>query len=359
MPKVRMRDVAAHAGVSPRTVSNVVSGYRYVSPAMRARVQKSLDELGYQMDYLARGLKSGRTGFVALVVPNLNEAYHAQLAQAVTRAAADRGLGLLVEATDGDPATERKIMQEGTANIADGVLLHHLGHMQNVGYQPPAGFPLVVIGEPGVGAHLDQVGIDHVSAARMAVEHLIEGGRRRIVMIGAGFGACGQLRYAGYFQALTAAGIEPFRALAPHGMEADLSAGKAESDELFSVHARIPDAIFAYNSAVALGVMRSLGEHGLQVPADTAVIGVDDTPVTPYVNPSLSVVATDMGVLARRALDHLEEQIRSDPGSHVPSSEVIPCHLIVRESTVASPGLGGLSEWSQRVPSEHAKRPPH
>jgi DNA-binding LacI/PurR family transcriptional regulator len=330
--RVRMRDVAAHAGVSPRTVSNVVSGNVNVSPSMRARVQKSLDELGYKMDYLARGLKSGRTGFIALVVPNLNEAYHAQLAQAVTKAAAERGLGVLVEATDADPATELKIMREGTANIADGVLLNHLGHMQNVGYQPPAGFPLVVLGQPGV-AHADQVGVDHVAVARMAVEHLIERGRRRIAMIGAGFGECGQLRYTGYLQTLAAASIQPIPGLRPYGMEADAAAGKAETDDLLSRAAKVPDAIFAYNSAAALGVLRSLTEHGLQVPGDVAVIGVDDTPVARYMNPSLSVIAIDMRALATRALDHLEEQLKAPPGTCAPRYEVIPCHLVAREST--------------------------
>ncbi|MFD1271075.1 LacI family DNA-binding transcriptional regulator [Streptomyces kaempferi] len=87
MARVRMRDVAEHAGVSVRTVSNVVNGYSHVSPDMRAKVQRSLDELGYRMDYLARGLRSGRTGFIALAVPFLAEPYFAELAQAVIRAA--------------------------------------------------------------------------------------------------------------------------------------------------------------------------------------------------------------------------------------------------------------------------------
>jgi DNA-binding LacI/PurR family transcriptional regulator len=333
MPKVRMRDVATHAGVSPRTVSNVVTGNVNVSPALRARVQRSLDQLGYKMDYLARGLKSGRTGFIALVVPNLNETFHAQVADAVTRAAAGRGLGVLVEATDGDPATELKIMRQGTANVADGVLLHHLGHKQNVGYLPPAGFPLVVLGQPGLGAHIDQVGIDDVAAGRTAVEHLTGRGRRRVVMIGAGFGATGALRYAGYRQALATAGIRPIRAFTPWGVEADPPAGKAETDELLMSQAQPPDAIFAYNSAVMLGVLRSLSEHGLAVPGDVAVIGVDDMPIAPYLSPSLSVITIDMETMAARALDHLEEQITAPSGTRAPRQEVVPFRLIVREST--------------------------
>lgn len=337
MPKVRMRDVAAHAGVSPRTVSNVVNGYAHVSPAMRARVQKSLDELGYKMDYLARGLKSGRTGFIALVVPNLDETFHAQMAQAVITAAADREVGVLVEATGGDPAAELKIMREGTANIADGVLMSHLGHLNNVGYLPLASFPVVTVGRASAGAHLDQVSIDDTAAARMAVEHLIEGGRQHIAMIGAGFGETGRLRYAGYRQALEAAGMKAVGGLVATRLEAAPPAGREEMDELLNSHARVPDAIFAYNSALCLGVMRSLSEHGLQVPGDVALIGLDDIPVAPYLSPSLSVVETDIPALAERALDLLQEQMQAEPGSRTPRHEITPCRLVARESTAPRP----------------------
>jgi DNA-binding LacI/PurR family transcriptional regulator len=109
--------------------------------------------------------------------------------------------------------------------------------------------------------------------------------------------------------------------------------GKLTTLPWASVRNRVPDAIFAYNSAVALGVLPSLNEHGLQVPGDVAVIGVDDTPVAPCMNPSLSVIAIDMRALATRALDHLEEQLDASPGACAPRYEVIPCHLVAREST--------------------------
>ena len=119
-----MRDVAEHAGVSARTVSNVVNDYVYVSPEMRERVQASLDHLGYKMDYMARGLRSGRTGMIALVVPQLAEPYFAKLAQAVIRAAARRNLIVLIETTDDDAEVEKKIMRGALSTVADGVLLN-------------------------------------------------------------------------------------------------------------------------------------------------------------------------------------------------------------------------------------------
>src|SRR4051794_12184010 len=94
---VRMRDVAEHAGVSPRTVSNVVNGFRHVSPATRERVQHSLDALGYEVNAAARSLRSGRTGMIALVLAEFHSPYFAELADAVVRAAGRRGLTVLVE----------------------------------------------------------------------------------------------------------------------------------------------------------------------------------------------------------------------------------------------------------------------
>jgi DNA-binding LacI/PurR family transcriptional regulator len=331
-----MQDVAAHAGVSPRTVSNVVNGYIHVSPAMRARVQRSLDELGYKMDYLARGLKSGRTGFIALVVPSLDEPYFAHMAQAVVQAATARGHGILVEMTGNDLAAEQKILQEGTANVADGVLLCHLGHPLDSDNPSPAGFPLVIMGEHCPGPHLDHVGTDDVAAARAAVNHLIESGRRRIAMIGSGLtvGDAARLRYQGYREALAAARLKPAaRRIVPHPGGGSWAAGKAEMDIVLSRRSQIPDAVFALNDGMAIGAMRSLSEHGLRVPEDIAIIGVDDIAEAAYQNPPLSSVALDQSAMANRALDLLEDQIQPGPEPRTPRHEFTPFRLVIRESS--------------------------
>jgi DNA-binding LacI/PurR family transcriptional regulator len=328
-----MQDVAVHAGVSVRTVSNVVNDYVHVTPAMRARVQRSLDELGYKMDYRARGLKSGRTGFIAMVVPYLDEPYFALLSQAVVRAAAERGLGVLVEMTGNDTGAELKILHEGIANVADGVLLCHLGNPSAAGLQPPSGFPLVVMGERCPGAHLDHVGTDDMAAAKAAVEHLIESGRRRIVMIGAGTGDSGRLRYDGYRRALIAAGLTPAGMPALNGREPTMAAGLAAMNSLLDRGAEIPDAVFAHNDVMAIGVMRSLAEHGYRVPGDVAVIGIDGIAEAEYITPSLTSVTFDLDEMAGRALNLLEEQISSGTEARTPRHEITPFRLIVREST--------------------------
>jgi DNA-binding LacI/PurR family transcriptional regulator len=310
-----MRDVAEHAGVSVRTVSNVVSGYAHVSAATRAKVQRSLDELGYRMDYLARGLRSGRTGFVALAVPFLAEPYFAELAQAVIRAAARRGITVLVESTGGDSEVERRILSGGLTNVADGVLLSALTVPSDAAPDPD--FPLVLLGEHGVGDRFPRVGIDNVAAARTAVEHLLEQGCRRIVALGRNGSENGRQRTEGYRRAMDAARVRRVNRLEVpvddwtrrHGYEAVRELLDGEDDGL------LPDAIFAFNDALAIGALRALDAAGVRVPGQVAVASIDDVQDAAYTHPPLTSIAPDLDVIAERALSLLDEQAGADPAA--------------------------------------------
>ncbi|MFI2645206.1 LacI family DNA-binding transcriptional regulator [Streptomyces sp. NPDC018610] len=335
-----MRDVAEHAGVSVRTVSNVVSGYPHVSPDTRAKVQRSLDELGYRMDYLARGLRSGRTGFIALAVPFLAEPYFAELAQAVIRAAGRRGITVLVEATAGDSEVERRILDGGLTNVADGVLLSALT-------VPPAGagarkpdFPLVMLGEHSVGDQFPRVGIDNVAAARTAVEHLLEQGCRRIVALGQNGSENGRQRTEGYRQALSAARVRRVNWLVVPVEDWTREQGYAAVRELLEGDGPLPDAVFAFNDALAVGALRALDASGVRVPEDVAVAGIDDIQEAAYTHPPLTSIAPDLDVIAERALALLEEQTArsgtpEESGAEVTAAaqEATPFRLVVRESS--------------------------
>ncbi|WP_235215315.1 LacI family DNA-binding transcriptional regulator [Phaeacidiphilus oryzae] len=311
MAKVRMRDVAEHAGVSVRTVSNVVSGYAHVSAATRAKVQRSLDELGYQMDYLARGLRSGRTGFIALAVPFLAEPYFAELAQAVVRAAARRGLTVLVESTDGDAEVERRIIAGGLTNVADGVLLSALTVPEDAasGSSSAPDFPLVLLGEHGVGDRFPRVGIDNVAAARTVVDHLLEQGCRRIVALGSNGSENGRQRTEGYREAMAAARIRPANQLIVPVQDWTRRQGHETVRKLLDGEGGpLPDGVFAYNDALAIGALRALDAVGVRVPEEIAVASIDDVQEAAYAHPPLTSVAPDLDVIAERALTLLEEQ---------------------------------------------------
>jgi len=341
-----MRDVAEHAGVSVRTVSNVVSGYPHVSAATRERVQRSLDELGYRMDFLAKGLRSGRTGFVALAVPFLAEPYFAELAQAVIHAAARRGITVLVESTAGDSEVERRILSGGLTNVADGVLLSALTLPAAALGSAVPDFPLVMLGEHSVGDHLPRVGIDNVAAARTAVAHLLDQGCRRVVALGRNESENGRQRTEGYRQAMAEAKVRRVNWFEVPVDDWTRAQGYAAVEELLEGDGPLPDGVFAFNDALAVGALRALDASGVRVPQDVAVAAIDDIQEAAYTHPPLTSVAPDLDAIAERALDLLEEQAGGkaddiDGGAPPPAHQKpTPFRLVVRASSQFRPADG-------------------
>lgn len=303
--KVRMKDVAEHAGVSIRTVSNVVNNFEHVSAQMRQLVQRSVDELGYQMDYVARGLRSGRTGFIALVVPNLSEPYFAELAEAVIRAAQRKHLIVLIEATGGDPDVEMAIMKGALAAVADGVLLSSVAATIK---GAPEG-PVVMLGEHAATTEMQHVGIDNVAAARIVVEHLIDQGYRRIAALGVQDTDTARLRYEGFKVALTAAGLKETSSMETTGSVWSPQSGYDAVSRMLKRTTRLPDAIFAFNDSLAIGALRALQERHISVPGEVALAGIDNITQSAFVSPPLTSIAPDLDELAGRALDLLEDQL--------------------------------------------------
>nr|MBA2444599.1 LacI family DNA-binding transcriptional regulator [Nocardioidaceae bacterium] len=257
---VRMRDVAERAGVSPRTVSNVVNGYVHVSPGMRAKVQHALDELGYEMNTAARSLKSGRTGMIALVVPHLHSSYFAELADAVVRAAGRRKLTVLIEVTEGVRERELKVLAGGRTHLTDGALMSPLALTAESNLPVRPDFPLVLLGESRLGALFDRVGIDNVSASKVAVEHLLDLGRRRIVALGLNDDRPASApRHEGYLAALRARKVAALAGIRVDGWERQVGAQAGETLLLECPRGDgRPDAIFAFNDTLALGALRAL-----------------------------------------------------------------------------------------------------
>jgi DNA-binding LacI/PurR family transcriptional regulator len=343
-PRVRLRDVAEHAGVSVRTVSNVVNDYMYVSPSMRERVQASLDHLGYTMDYVARGLRSGRTGMIALVVPQLAEPYFAELAQAVIRAAARRGLIVLIETTEHDAETEKKIMRGALATVADGVLLSATAAT----IEDAPDVPLVLLGEHTATQHGDHVGIDNVAAARTVVRHLLEQGHRRIAPLGVADTDTAVLRLRGFHDELADWGIRPIRRLVLSTVDWSLQGGyQAVSRLLRGERGSLPTAVFAFNDSLAFGALRALRESGVSVPSQVAVAGIDDLVQSAFVDPPLTSLAPDLDELADCALTALVLQIEGTTDRREYRRKLTSFELKVRESTVSFADTPGQSPIAQ------------
>ncbi|TDP92229.1 LacI family DNA-binding transcriptional regulator [Labedaea rhizosphaerae] len=324
----RLRDVAEHAGVSVRTVSNVVNGFRYVAPDTRTRVQASIDELGYRPNLAARTLRHSRTGLIALVVPEIDSPYFAELAARTVRIAQHRGLTVLIDQTDGDFERERLLLHGKRGQLVDGVLFSPWAVAPADLAARTDTVPLVLLGEHDGPAPVDHVAIDNVAAAREATRHLLATGRRRIAVIGVQprtLNASARQRLAGYRQELEAFGLAPVVDRERPVRRLHRSDGYQAMLELLD--SETPDAVFCFTDQLALGAMRALAERGLSVPDDVAIVGFDDIEDGRYSVPALTTVSPDKDQIASLALDALAAQGKP------PRSIIAPHELIVRATT--------------------------
>jgi DNA-binding LacI/PurR family transcriptional regulator len=333
---VRLADVAALAGVSVKTVSNVVNGFRHVSPDTRRRVEEAVDALGYRPNQSARTLRLGRSGVVALAVPALDAPYFAELGAAVVAAAARHGLTLLVDQTDGLAQREREVVAGLRANVVDGLILSPMTLSAADLERTPPSLPVVLLGERIREGVVDHVAVDNEAAAQAVTQHLLETGRSRVAAIGYQEGAysasgVAPLRRAGYERALAARDVPVRRELTPVVPTYSRAEGAAAMRSLLD-RGDPPDAVFCFNDVLALGALHELRRRGLRVPDDVAVAGFDDIEDGRFSSPSLSTVGPDKQLIADTAVQLLSERLVE--GSEAPARDVtVPFQLIVREST--------------------------
>jgi DNA-binding LacI/PurR family transcriptional regulator len=327
-----MRDVAIAAGVSPKTVSNVVNDYIHVSPDTRALVRHHVEALGYRPQAVGRQLRRGRTGSIALAVPGIGMPYFADLAALLVSAARDRGLTVVVEQTDGDVERERAVAAGSPVRFADALIFSPLAMPSEELGSPRHDTPMVILGEHGEDAAVDRIGIDSIDIAVVATTHLLAGGRRRIAMIGHKSGSHKSVmeqRLLGYARALHAAGLPHDEGLIRTVQEWDRADGETATDALLAEHPDV-DAVFAANDVLAIGALRSLHRHGRRVPDDVAVIGVDDVPESRFTTPTLTTVAIDRAFVANSALELATTRMAE--ADLRPRGVTAPHRLVVRES---------------------------
>jgi DNA-binding LacI/PurR family transcriptional regulator len=335
----RIQDVAQRAGVSWKTVSNVLHGRSNVRPETRARVQAAIAELNYRPSLASRQLRMGRTHLLALAVPAISEPYFGELAHAMIEGAALSGYTVLIDETHGAAEQEGVVAEGFQVRLIDGIIFSPLSM---TGAQIAARrdrTPMVLIGEHATSedAGLDLVTIDNVASAEEATRHLLQAGRRRIAFLG--YQAwrprgTGQLRLKGYEQALRSARLPVDRGLVLEADAFSREQGEARVTELLP-RIREVDALVCANDLLAVGAIRALRRARVSVPDEVAVLGWDGTPDGAFTQPSLTTVAPDKQALARTAIDALLRRIEGD--SSPPATHVVPHRLIVREST-ALPG---------------------
>ncbi len=337
--RATVKDVAARAGVSPKTVSNVINGVVFVRPETRARVEEALAALDYVPNLAARGLRSGRYGLIALALPDLSTAYSAEVAHHFVEEGHARGWGVQIEETAAEPARERELLSRARSRLVDGLVLNPVSLADSVLNDPGLATgtlpPTVLVGEVAQD-RVDQVGVDSVRSARAMTEHLVSLGRRRIAAVGTPKSwetAAARQRTEGWRAVLVEAGLPATLEAPTDGWTAEAAADAVDAllDRVAAAGGAAPDAFFCFTDTMALGVLHTLWRRGLRVPDDVAVAGFDDVAPGRYAVPSLTTISFDLRELATTTLDVLRDRI--DNPTAPPRRLLIPHRLVVREST--------------------------
>ncbi len=316
-------DVAAAAGVSTATVSRALNG-GVVSQRARERVLRAVKNLGYRPNTLARGLVTGRTGVVGVLIPDIAGPLYATMARGIEDVLHANGRSFMLmtgnrNETDEGAAIELMLERQVDAFILIGSGLQHEPLEQLLRGGPP----VILMEREGTAENFATIRLANADGARLATEYLIERGHQRIAHV-AGIRRAGMRRLQGYHAALDAAGLDAGPILQGDFTE---ESGLAAAEALLREAA--VTAVFCANDRMALGLYHGLRARRVRVPDDISVIGFDDLPWGAYLDPPLTTVrqsAREMGRLAARfALAGLR-------GERVPVGAVVPAELVIRDS---------------------------
>lgn len=345
--RATMNDVAAHAGVSLKTVSRVVNGDAAVIEETRARVQRSIAELGFRRNDSARQLRTGRTAGIGLILEDVSDPFYSTLTRAVEQVAAAHDCLLFTGSCDDDPDQEQKLALALCARRVDGLLM--IPAAADHAYLAPelaAGLPAVFIDRPPVNLAADMILTDNAGGAASGINHLIDFGHRRIGYLG----DTPEIHTA-------AQRLQGYRsAMAGNGLPVDerwISMGRLDEEQLRAELLRLltgPDrvtALFTGNNRMTVAVLRQLARlpmapAGVAQPcagpgADDsglivrpALVGFDDFELADLVVPGVTVVAQDPAGLGRMAAELLFDRLAglADP----PRRLILPTTVIPRGS---------------------------
>jgi len=330
------RDVARRAGVSVGTVSAVLNRNKFVSDELGLRVQQAIEELGYRPNLVARSLKSGRTRAIGIIIPNIRDPYWAEIVAGIEGVARSEGYSILLFDTEEDPEQEERSLQIVSQMKADGVVLVPTGDPEESGRRVASllldGVSAVLLSRQLPGVDLDAILGDNEQASYLATRHLLHLGYQRVaILVYPASTSSGEAKLRGYQRAHTEAGCTIDPQLIRFGGRPLEGSGRREMECFLTLPGGKPDAILACTHLLVMGILQCVKDHGLRIPEDLGLVGFDDYPWSPHMQPPLTVVRQprdQMGVMAaRRLLQRIRGEILG-PGEQLR----MPTDLIVRES---------------------------
>jgi LacI family transcriptional regulator len=336
----RMKDIAEALNVSIVTVSKVLNGDRSISEATRQRVLECARKLDYRTNLAAKGLVTGQSKMIGLIVPDLFHGFFGEVAAGMSDALARHGYGLILSSSRDNTEMESKEIRQMLARSVDALIVASCESQPEALKLAAREVPLVLLDRRLVGdADFRFVGTDDVLAGELATQHLIDIGRRRIAYIGGPAFSPSDDRERGYRVVLSRNRIElprEYLVKLPRNEESNHVLGEQHMQKLLTLKPR-PDAVFCYNDPVAWGAMVAILDAGLRIPEDIAILGCGNMFYNPLMRVPLTSIdqnAVKMGCeAAELSLRAIKE--RQDKQEYVPASVLLKPTLMVRGSTVA------------------------
>jgi len=331
---VTIKDVARLAGVSPATVSLVLSGKGQVAEATRKKVLEAARKLGYRPNILARHLVKGKTNTVLLCAFIRGEklsTFYGNLLNSLLTAISAQGYYLQIvvkgEFYNGHPLDKREALLNIAHNrLFEGLIIlsHWPVHYSEVSELVKEKFPFVIVNQRVEGDGVSYVDIDHYQGAKEAVAYLINKGHRRIAHIrGPEDHRHAEERYRAYMDTLLEHGIELRKEYIAFGNFRRLS-GREAMEELLKT-SPLPTALFAANDKMAIGALQVAKEKGIRVPDDFAIVGFDGIEAVKYTDPPIPTVEQPLEELGKMAAESLVEKIKGGETKKI----ILPCRLKV------------------------------
>lgn len=330
-----MKDIARDLGVSVVTVSKVVRNVPDISEKTRKRVLERIKELNYTPNATAQALVTGRLGIIALIVPDLVHPFFAEVAKGLSAVLRSKAYSLVISSSEEDPALEQKEIEHLLARGVDALIIASV-------QTAPQGFrrikerqtPYVLIDRKVDRLSANFIGVDDELVGRLATEHLVEVGCRRIAHI-AGSGVSTAIgRLDGYTQALKKHGLsapDDLIVSRAHGDDLGDVTGYEAMQRLLALRPR-PDGVFCYNDPTAMGAMLAILDHGLKIPEDIAVVGCGNVQYSKFLRVPLTTISQQTEAMGRKAGQLALSLVKAKSAGRARTILLTP-QLLVRQST--------------------------
>ncbi|MEU4192026.1 LacI family DNA-binding transcriptional regulator [Kribbella sp. NPDC026611] len=332
--RVTIAQVAAEAGVSAMTVSNVVNGRSGASEQTRRRVLKVAERLGYVPNLAGRSLKSGRTGLIGVLTLDLTTQYALEIVRGISDELAEAEYEVLISASYQDATREQERVARLVVGVADGVVLVAPRlEDSTLDLLRSATCPVIVVDPRRFQVDLPRIVVDNYGGMRQATDHLLSLGHERIAYLGGDpdFDSSASRRQ-GFLDSMRLAG-KPVDETLLRECDFTYQAGLRAAREVLAAG---PTAIVAGADLIAVGAVDAVRAAGGNVPSDVSVVGFDDLPRAAESFPSLTTVRQPLHDMGQLAIRHLMNRIDGRPG--LPELMTLPTELIVRGSTAPPAG---------------------